>query len=56
METLMEQEEKVTCDICLKEIPLSEAEIEHTLEYVRHFCGVDCYEEWVSSRHREELD
>jgi hypothetical protein len=36
----------VACDICLKEIPQSEAQIEEASDYVIYFCGLDCYEKW----------
>ena len=56
METAFEQEVKVRCEVCLKEVPPSEAEGTEAVEFVRHFCGVDCYEEWINSRRRDELD
>lgn len=36
----------VECDICLKEIPASEARNSEATDYVRHFCGLECYEKW----------
>jgi uncharacterized protein DUF3330 len=36
----------VVCDVCLKEIPASEAKNEEALDYVVHFCGLDCYTTW----------
>ena len=39
-------DEKVTCEICLKEIPRSEAKVEEAADYVAHFCGLECYEKW----------
>jgi len=38
--------EKVSCAICQKEIPLSEAVIPEAADYVAHFCGLECYAEW----------
>lgn len=38
--------EKVTCDICRKEVPLSEARTPEAVDYVAHFCGLECYEQW----------
>ena len=38
--------EKVPCEICLKEIPKSEAEIAEASDYFYYFCGLDCYEKW----------
>ena len=33
--------EKVPCEICLKEIPQSEAEIAEASDYVLYFCGLE---------------
>jgi len=38
--------EKIPCDVCRKEVPLSEAMIPEAEEYVAHFCGLECYEKW----------
>ena len=38
--------EKIACDICRKEVPLSEAMIPEAEEYVAHFCGLECYTQW----------
>ncbi|TXT37063.1 MAG: hypothetical protein FD135_3852 [Comamonadaceae bacterium] len=36
----------LTCAVCMKEIPLSEAVIPEALDYVVHFCSPNCYEKW----------
>ena len=38
--------EKVSCSICRKEVPLSEAVIPEAADYVAHFCGLECYAKW----------
>ena len=40
--------EQISCEVCLKEIPLSEAKSEEATDYVVYFCGLDCYETWSS--------
>jgi Domain of unknown function (DUF3330) len=40
--------ESVACEICLKEIPQDEAQNVETVDYVAHFCGLECYEKWMS--------
>lgn len=40
------QTEIIACDICLKEIPASEARSVEASDYVQHFCGLDCYATW----------
>ncbi len=40
------QEGMVACEMCLTEIPASEAKSSEAVDYVRHFCGSECYERW----------
>lgn len=44
--------EKVPCDICRKEVPLSEAKISEAADYVAHFCGLECYTKWKQQSER----
>jgi hypothetical protein len=37
---------RVACEICLKEIPKSEAVVPEASDYVAYFCGLECYEQW----------
>ncbi len=39
-------EELVPCEVCLTEIPLSEAKVEEASDYVAYFCGLECYDKW----------
>lgn len=43
------KDRKVSCSICRKEIPLSEAISAEAVDYVAYFCGLDCYNEWKKS-------
>jgi hypothetical protein len=38
--------EQVPCEVCLKEIPVSEAKIAEAADYVAYFCGLECYTRW----------
>ena len=38
--------ELVPCAVCQREIPKSVALSSEVQDYVLHFCGIDCYEEW----------
>lgn len=38
--------EHVACKMCMKEVPVSEAIIPEAIDYVAHFCGVECYDRW----------
>ena len=40
--------EVVQCDACLTEVPLSVAKSVEGLDYVHHFCGLDCLQTWLS--------
>lgn len=40
------EDKKISCSICQKEIPLSEAKSAEAVDYVAYFCGLDCYNEW----------
>jgi hypothetical protein len=40
------KEEHISCDICKKEVPLNEAINPETADYIVHFCGLECYEDW----------
>lgn len=41
--------EHIACEVCHKEVPLSEAIIPEAADYVAHFCGLDCYDQWKNS-------
>lgn len=38
--------ETVACEICMKEIPPSEAKSEEASDYVLHYCSLECYAKW----------
>ncbi|MGH8614260.1 MAG: DUF3330 domain-containing protein [Gammaproteobacteria bacterium] len=40
--------ERVACEVCLKEVPRSEATVAEATDYVVYFCGLDCYQKWKS--------
>ncbi len=40
----------VSCKVCLKEVPLSEAVVPEATDYFVHFCGVECFEKWKGKR------
>lgn len=37
-------ENQVSCETCHKEIPKSLAKVAEAEEYVRYYCGLDCFE------------
>ncbi len=38
--------ETVKCEVCLKEVPLSEATVSEASDYFVNFCGLECFEKW----------
>lgn len=38
----------MSCEICMKEVPIDEALNPETADYIVFFCGLECYEQWVS--------
>ena len=36
----------IACEMCMKEVPITEATIPEAADYVAHFCGLECYEKW----------
>ena len=47
-------EEKVACEVCLKEVPVSEAKSDEARDYVAHFCGLECYSKWQAKEAKNE--
>lgn len=45
-ETRPIEPERVSCEVCLKLVPKSEAASAEARDYVAYFCGLDCYEKW----------
>lgn len=42
--------DRVACEVCLKEVPKSEAVVPEASDYVAYFCGLECYEVWRRQR------
>ena len=47
------ESEKIACEVCLKDVPVTEAKSEEATDYFVHFCGLDCYDKW---KHMEASD
>ena len=43
-------QDKIPCEICLKEVPPSEAEISEASDYIRYYFGVDCFAIWKNQK------
>lgn len=42
------ESQQVSCRECLKEIPLSAALTPDGKDYIGHFCGIECYEQFTA--------
>lgn len=38
--------EHIPCEVCLKEVPKSEATVAEASDYFAYFCGLECFEKW----------
>ncbi len=47
------EEKVVACEICLKEIPVSEARSREASDYFVYFCGAECHKTWEEQRSGE---
>ncbi len=43
----------VSCEVCMKEIPKSEAKVEEASDYVIYFCGLDCFKKWQKENNNQ---
>ena len=43
----------VSCEVCLEQIPPSEAKMEEASDYVLYFCGLDCYKVWREKSNKD---
>lgn len=51
-----DQPDTLQCEVCLKEIPASEAKKSAEAEdYVLYFCGLECYGRW-RTQHDQQQD
>ena len=41
----------VNCEVCLKEIPSSEAASAEGVDYFVYFCGTECFAKWEEQEH-----
>jgi hypothetical protein len=39
----------IKCEVCMKEIPRSEAKSPEAQDHLIYFCGLDCYDRWNQS-------
>ena len=47
-------EDTVSCQVCLKEVPVSEATSAEGAEYFLYFCGAECFAQWEAQEKEEE--
>lgn len=47
--------DKIKCEECMKWVPKSEMKIEEAADYVRYFCGLECYEKWIKQNNNKKI-
>lgn len=50
--TVQPEADRVACEVCLKEVPRSEALVPEAADYVAYFCGLECYQQWRQQEQR----
>lgn len=56
MDKQLPEEELVACEVCRKEVPLSEATMPEAMDYVAHFCGLACYQQWQRDSEAQRVE
>lgn len=51
-DSLPHDDQLVSCELCLKSVPLSESEISEAEDYVAYFCGLECYQAWINQKNQ----
>lgn len=46
--------ETIACNVCMKEIPISEAKSDEASDYVLHYCSLECYAKWKKQNHKNQ--
>ena len=44
------EEKTVSCGVCRREVPRSEAQSVEAEDYVWYFCGLECFTQWRRRR------
>jgi hypothetical protein len=45
---------QIACDVCLREVPISEAVVPEAADYFAHFCGLECYQKWQNQKPKSD--
>lgn len=51
---MSEEQEKIACHVCKKEIPKAAALSAEGKEYVLHFCDISCLDHWEKENEGKE--
>ena len=46
--------ETVACEVCMKEIPISESKSHEASDYFLHYCSLDCYARWKEQNGKKD--
>jgi len=53
-EANVEDQELISCEVCLKSVPKQDSHSVEVDEYVAYFCGLDCYDVWAKKTEEEK--
>lgn len=48
-------DELISCEVCFREVPVSEAKNEESAAYVMHYFGLECYSRWKRQLDQDDL-
>jgi hypothetical protein len=48
------ENELLSCEVCISEVPASAAASEEASDYFYHFCGVECHQKWQEQQQTDE--
>ncbi|MCW9046503.1 MAG: DUF3330 domain-containing protein [Gammaproteobacteria bacterium] len=53
---LPDDEQLISCKICMEFVPLSESQISEAEEYIAYFCGLECYDLWKHQKQTTKIN
>jgi hypothetical protein len=53
-QTDVNKHELLSCDVCIKEVPVSNGKVLEIDDYVMYFCGLECFDKWHKQAEHEK--
>ncbi len=48
-------QELLSCEICIKEVPMMSGKALEIDDYVMHFCGLECFDKWHKQAENKKI-